>query len=265
MAEIARQRLPSNPSATDIESFYPLHVCEEELPLDKDGAYVDAEAKIIINVSIKSVERRQFTLYHEFVHYLIRQDDDLYSYLHDTYEDDEKFNSTTELMCNVGAAQIILPREEVRQIIENQGVSLAILDRLCANRKVSGPAALIQLVQYAPNRCYGVICELGTSPFASQPNQGDFVRSIPVPSLYINYAIWSPSTEYPMARFTRIPRDHILLNGLSNNNLIKGIDRIPFRSGTDWRVPCEGLFFRGNVYGLFHASPQPNPEQPRLF
>lgn len=262
---IARGKLPNNPSASDIETCYSLQVNEESMPLDKEGAYIEDKAKIIINKLIKSEERRRFTLFHELVHHLIRLDGDLYSYLHEIYTDDAIFDRTIELLCNIGAAEFILPREQVREVIENEGFSLQLLLKFCEERKVSGPAALIQLIQCAPNKCYGVVCEYGLSATSNSVPQPAFVQQSTGQHLYILQAMWSPSAEYPIARFTRIPDDHILANGLLSKEAIRGVDRIPFRSGKDWRVPCEVQFFRQNVYGIFHASSPPNPMQPRLF
>jgi len=264
LVQTACQKLPRYPSISDIESFFPLQVHEDNLPANKDGAYIEQESKIVINKLVTSEERRQFTLYHELVHYLIRLDNDLYSYLHDAYPKTTDFDRTIELVCNIGAAELILPRENVRSLIDQKGFSLSLLLDLCQLRPVSGPAALIQLVQYAPNRCYGVICEHGILPISANANQKAFVDQSPTDTLYILYAIWSPSSQYPIARFTRISKDHILFMNLSNQTIIKGKDRIPFRSGKNWQVPCEVCFFRNNVYGLFHATPPPNVQQPRL-
>jgi hypothetical protein len=264
LTQTACQKLPRYPSISDIENCFSLKVVEGDLPIDKDGAYIEQESKIILNKLVTSDERRQFTLYHEVVHYLIRLDDDLYSYLHDAYPIATDFNRIVELLCNIGAAEIILPREYVRSLIDQRGFSLKLLLDLCQLNSVSGPAALIQLVQCAPNHCYGVICERGVIPTPENSNQEAFVHSSPTSAMYVLYAVWSPSAQYSIARFTRIPNDHILFRSSTNQMVIRGKDRIPFRSGKIWQVPCEICFFRNNIYGLFHAAPPPNVQQPRL-
>ena len=261
----ARQILPDLPSAADVEKCYPLTVQEDILPLDKEGAYIAQESKIIINKLITSTERRQFTLYHELVHHVIRQDDDLYSYLHDAYPNTSDFDRVIELVCNIGAAEIILPRETVRNLIDQKGLSLSLLPELCQSKAVSGPAALIQLVQYAPNQCYGVVCERGELSSIADSKQQAFLPNAASNGLYILYAMWSPSVKYALARFTTITSNHLLSQAANTQKLVKGMDRIPFRSGTDWQVPCEVVTFRNKVYGLFHVSQPQNPQQPRLF
>jgi Zn-dependent peptidase ImmA (M78 family) len=265
LSQKARQILPDLPSASDIEKCYSLTVQEDILPLDKEGAYIEQESKIIINKLIASTERRQFTLYHELVHHLIRQDDDLYSYLHDAYQNTSDFDRVIELICNIGAAEIILPREIVRNLVDQKGLSLSLLPEICHSKTVSGPAALIQLIQYAPHQCYGVVCERGEMISAKKSSQQAFLPKTDSNVLYILYAIWSPSVKYSLARYTTITSGHLLSQHADSQNLIKGTDRIPFRSGTDWQVPCEVISFRNKVYGLFHVSQPPNPQQPRLF
>jgi len=257
--------LPKNPAISDIESHFGLHVRHESLPVDKDGAYIEADSKIIVNNRIKSKERRQFTLYHELVHYLIRLDDDLYSYLHDAYSDSDDFDRTIETLCNIGAAELIIPRQDVRDLIEKKGFSLGILAQICELGPISGPSALIQLVECAPNKCYGVVCENGPLTSSINVNQAAFVDPEPASGLYIIYAAWSPSVQYLLARFTRIAKDHLLFRALSSPGIVKGIARIPFRSGANWQVPCEVCLFRDNIYGLFHITAPPNTQQPKLF
>ncbi len=264
LAQQARKQLPDKASFKDIERSFGLQLCEDHLPMDKDGAYIEDGSKIIINSKMTSDERRQFTVYHELVHHLIREDEDLYSYLHDTYEDTNDFDRTIELVCNIGAAELILPRDKVRKLIESQGFSLDLIPQLCRQGCVSGPAALIQLVQCAPNHCYGVVCDYGMPPNTANTSQRAFIQAQQINTLYILYAIWSPSAKYAIARFTQIPKNHLLMQALTEDNLIKSKDRIPFKSGTDWQVPAEAICFRGKVYGLFNVTPPPNPQQIRL-
>ncbi len=264
LVQDARKKLPETASTRDIEAAFSLSVTEEILPLNKDGAYLENESKIIINRTIISGERRRFTLFHELIHFLIREDGNLYSYLHDAYEDSAIFDRTIETLCNVGAAEFILPRDQVRALIDQSGFTIGLVPQLCQQEQASGPATLIQLIQCAPNRCYGVICEYGLPPNAHHADQQAFIQAHQSPTLYVLYAMWSPTEKYPLARFTTIPKDHFLSQVIPDGSLIKGKDRIPFRSGTDWSTPVEAIYFRGKVYGLFNVSPAPSPNQLRL-
>jgi hypothetical protein len=256
-----REQVPQDVTNFNIEKHFGLQVCRGKLPVDKDGAYIEKEAIIIINDQITSDERYNFTVFHELSHHLIRKDEDLYSYIHDAYLAPNDFENMIELICNVGAAEFLLPRDTVRGLIESEGVSLNLVPRLCQSDTVSGPVALIQLIQCAPNQCYGVVCEYGVSPISAGAIQETFFNSHPENTLYILYAMWSPSAKYKIARFTSIPKNHLLMQAFTDNAMVKGYDRIPFRSGTDWQVQAETLRFRGKVYGIFNATPPPDLRQ----
>jgi len=252
-------------SFSDIAKRFGLNIREGILPEDKDGAYLEDEKTIVLNSSVTSDERKTFSFYHELVHHLLRENIDIYSYLHEAYVDSRHFDNTIELLCNIGAAELILPRDRVRNLIDTNGFSIKLVQIICNQGCVSGPAALIQLIQCAPNRCYGVVCEFGLSPYSDSKDQKSFIPQEKHNKLYILYSMWSPSAKYAIARFTIIPEDHLLLQSMTEQDFIKGKDRIPFRSGTDWQVTCEAIFFRGKVYGLFNVTPPPNRQQMKLF
>jgi len=265
LAQPISTSLSGKESLSDIANRFSLNIREGVLPEDKDGAYLEDENTIILNSSVTSDERKTFSFYHELVHHLLRENDDIYSYLHEAYVNSRHFDNTIELLCNIGAAELLLPRDKVRNLIDKNGFSIELVQIICRQGCVSGPAAIIQLIQCAPNRCYGVVCEFGMPPYSVSEIQNSFLPQKKSNKLYILYSMWSPSAKYPIARFTTIPGDHLLMQALIEQNFIKGKDRIPFRSGTNWQVPCEAIFFRGKVYGLFNVTPPPNRQQMKLF
>ena len=264
IVQSVRDQVPRDVTDFDSQKHFGIQICRGKLPVDKDGAYIENEATIIINDQITSDERYKFTVFHELSHHLIRKDNDLYSYLNDAYLATSDFENMIELMCNIGAAEFLLPRDTVRGLIEAEGFSLNLVLRLCQSDAVSGPVALIQLIQCAPNHCYGVVCEYGIPPISAGAIQETFIDLHPEYALYILYAIWSPSAKYKIARFTPIPNNHLLMQAFTDNVTVKGTDKIPFHSGTDWQVPAEALRFRGKVYGIFNATPPPDLRQLRF-
>jgi len=261
----ARGQIPPGATPEEVAQRFGLQVRLGDLPDGKDGAYLEDSRAIVVSQVVTSKERRNFTCYHELVHHLIRQDDPLYSYLHETYSDAGQFEGVIELLCNVGAAELIIPQEQVRALIEAEGFTLTHLPRLCTDRDVSAPAGLIQLVLCAPHPCYGVACDFGLSPIQHHQGQHSFIASVERHGLYILYAVWSPSARYKIARGTVIRDGHLLAQAYQEQRFLSGEEIIPFRSGTKWKVHCEAMYFRGRVYGIFSEKSPVGAGQPRLF
>src|SRR6266702_1482028 len=97
--------------------------------LGREGAAF-AEA-ILLDPTAEVPARRRFTFYHEIVNHLLRDDAvELYSIISDQYESDELLNSLSERLCNVGAAEFLLPRETVRSLYQEEGFSVALIEVL---------------------------------------------------------------------------------------------------------------------------------------
>lgn len=265
LVDKAQTQIPAGATPEEVAQCFGLQIRLGDLPNGEDGAYLEDSKTIVISQVVTSGERRNFTFYHELVHHLIRQEDQLYSYIHETYSKPRQFEGVIELLCNIGAAELLVPHEQVRTLIDEEGFTLRHLPRLCTDRNASGPATLIQLIQCAPHRCYGVVCDFGYPPLSMAQSQRTFVQQTTTPRLYILYATWSPSAQYSISRFTIIPEDHILFQAFRGQEHLRGDDRIPFRSGKVWKVQSEAMFFRGKCYGIFNVGDPPNPNQPHLF
>ena len=252
---------PGATSAALMAGELGLRIKNGTLPDYKDGAYSEEGQTIITNSRITSKERCTFTGYHEITHCLIRRDPYLYSQLNELYSNDSDFEHAIEQVCNVGAAEFLLPEELVRRLIDSEGFSIGLVQQLCEKLKASAPAAAIQLANCAGHKCYVVVCEMGFPPSPAEPQQNAFWKRLPKPQLYILYGSWSPGTKYPLARYTVIPNNHMLAAAYNDQTSLAGEASIPFRSGTEWRVPCEAMYYRSRVYAVFNVSPQPNPSQ----
>jgi hypothetical protein len=82
---------------------------------------------IVLDPTTGVKARRRFTLYHEIVHLLIKRNGELYSILHDQYPSDKDFNRIIERLCNVGAAEFVIPREDLHAAIEARGFSISLV------------------------------------------------------------------------------------------------------------------------------------------
>lgn len=259
-----RESLGENVSQTSLLNQLELTLKKGRLPKGKDGAYSAQTREIVINQEINSPERWNFTFYHEVTHHLLRNDDSFYSALHDFACKEQSFERTLESLCNIGAAEFLLPGHQVRSLIEREGFSIQHLKVFCDHRQASMPAAAIQLAQHAAHNCYIVICEIGLPTSSScQPKLISSLTQSPI--LYVLYSAGSPSAKYTISRYTMIPAGHLIQEAHRAQTTMVGSDLIPFKSGKKWPVPCEAMFFRGKTIAVFNVTEPVTPLQSRLF
>ncbi len=222
----------------------------------REGAALANE--IVLDSGIELAARRHFTLYHEIVHCLIRHNDRLYSTLHDQYRSDEDFQRITERLCDIGAAEFLLPRATVLTAVATQGFSVALVEALSGPEGPSRTAVCAQLAACAKHRCIAVVCRrLPPVGEGQVPMPGS---SAPGPAaLTVALAINSASMRYRVAQGTRIPTGHLLHEAYQSDHgdWVRGQAPIPFRNNSSWRVDCEAMRLGGQVFALFHADRPP--------
>jgi len=227
--------------------------------LGREGAaFADA---ILLDPTAEVPARRRFTFYHEIVHHLLREHAvELYSIISDQYESDELLTSISERLCNVGAAEFLLPRETVRSLYQEEGFSVALIEVLSLPGAVSRVAACAQLVFCAPHSCIAVVCRKDmVAPTPQLPLQ----ESAPTPSaregVKIDVAFRSRKMKYACASGTEIASSHLLAQvcKAAHGERIRGTAPIPFRSGRPWEVECEATRLGKQVFALFHVDAPP--------
>ncbi len=253
-----------------------LGIIVEEKKLDFDyGGYIPAnppsrpEPLIWIDPDVADSEHRNFTYFHEITHHIIREDNELYSFLNEIADRNEDLTALEDRFANIGAAEFLIPSSSITTVLSEKGFSISLLPDLDKLFPASKPAIAIQLAQCASHKCFVVVCEYGIPP-KSHSSQAALLPNLPtqIPQLFIRYSSNSPSQDkYTIATFTTIPVDHLLSKVFETHQYFKGKDRIPFRSGTKWFVDCEAIYFKGRVYATFNVT-QPPPSsslQPSLF
>lgn len=239
-----------------------LHI--ESLGTNWEGAALDNT----VAANSKSRRTRQlFTIYHEIVHVLIRRNDQLYSTLHDQYSSEQDFERIVERLCNVGAAEFLIPRDTVRHAIENSGFSLSLLPELMAESTASPTAICMALGLYAQHRCVAIVGRWAPTKECQTPHL--FVQAVTTePALQVEAAASSRTMTSVVARGSIIPRTHLLYATLQSDegHVRRGAAPIPFRMNHTWIVDCEALRIGNQVFGLCHADPPPahSPGQLRL-
>lgn len=241
-----------------------IKIREEPLPYD-EGWYIPEDPPVIVlDPWISDADRLNFTFFHEISHHLIRQDSPLYSFLNE-YASGEDFDAVLERYCNIGSAEFLIPADDVRKAIAEQGFSMRLVEHLERTHSASKPAIAIQLAQCATHRCFVVVCEWGRRP-QEQSSQQAFSPRPSNAQLYVSYASSSPSVGYPIGRFASVPGDHVIATAYQTRQLVKDTSPILFRGGNrGWSCECEAFYYKGRVYAAFNASSPTPPEQPPLF
>ena len=256
------------PNCDEICSGLGLVVKEAPLSPARDGMIIKPRT-ILINSSIQSQERKRFTQFHEVMHHLIRKDGELISMLHEMpWSQNDEYEKQLERLCNIGAAEFLMPREEFTKLYKEKGFSIELIPFATNYFESSAIATTIQLAQVAPNSCITAICEYGLMPnetAQSQPPLFDEENHTPQPKLHVVYSASAPATKYWLARSTRIPDDHLIHQAFLKDQFLEEESYVPFRSGNKMPCNCEALPDGDRVYALFHLTPPPNPTQLDLF
>ncbi|HHY58864.1 MAG TPA: ImmA/IrrE family metallo-endopeptidase [Chloroflexi bacterium] len=236
-------------------------VIESQLNAD-EGLYLNSDPPtILLDTHGFDRDRVNFTFFHEITHHLIKQDDDLIAFVHEfAFEDSEKL---VEALCNIGAAEFLVPSREIRSAIDSEGFRIELLINFDKIYPASKPAIAIQLAQCAPHQCIVVVCEFGQLPGHRQ------TQSLPMwagdekqpEQLFTQLASSSPSVRYAPGRFVKIRSDHLLWQVFQEKKAMSGTAQIPFHSGKKWETRCDAIYYLGKVYAAFHIDTPPSPLQ----
>jgi len=212
---------------------------------------------IVLDPSTGVKARRRFTLYHEIVHLLIKQNGELYSILHDQYRSDKDFNRIIERLCNVGAAEFVIPRDAVHAAIEAQGFSISLIRDLSSIGEVSPTAVSVQLALCAKHECIVVVCRMASRSGVDEPVL--LGEMMPGMVLQVSTSVSSSRTKYRVAFGSLISKGHLFYEAYEakDGEIVKGEAPVPLRSGHKWIVECEAMRIGGQVFGVFHLEPAP--------
>ena len=242
-----------------------LDVKEGLLPPGIDGMCKDRT--IFINSGIQSEERKRFTQFHEVMHYLLNEDGELISKLHDlAFNQNGEHERQIEKFCNIGAAEFLMPNKAFTRLYEEKGFNIELILYAARYFKSSTIATTIQFAQVAPHSCITAICEYGSIPNQTGPSQVHLFDGKSFSAkrkLHVVYSSPSPTANYWLARHTNIPNNHLIHEAfLQTQSVEEAKSYIPFRSGKKMPCHCEALADGDRVYVLFHLSTPPRPVNP---
>ena len=240
-----------------------LDVKEGLLPPEIDGMCKDRT--IFINSGIQCEERKRFTQFHEVVHYLLNEDGELISKLHDLpFNQNGEHERQIEKFCNIGAAEFLMPSKVFTKLYKEREFNVGLILYAARYFKSSVIATTIQLAQVAPHSCITAMCERGLIPNDTALVQNQLFGRKKLPAkrkLHVVYSAPSPATKYCLAKYTEIPREHLINQAFLKSQSVEGESYVPFRSGKKMPCTCEALADGDRIYVLFHLTPPPNPDQ----
>ena len=255
------------PTFDEICSGLGLSVIEDNLPIRTEGMYI--EKTIFLNSRIRNEERKRFTQFHEITHHLLEENEDLISEFDEyTYGQGDRNHAQTEYLCNVGAAEFLMPSKEFTKLYNKRGFNVQLIPFAANYFKSSIIAATIQLAHVAPNECIAVVCENGLIPNDTISLQDSLFttknQSHNKPKLHVIYSASSPAADRWLAKYTIFPNDHLINQVFLQAKMLEGDSEIPFPG---WQEPCicEALPYKNRVYALFHLSALPDPNQMTFF
>jgi Zn-dependent peptidase ImmA (M78 family) len=194
---------------------------------DKDGAY-DPERNVVFLSKKASPERQRFTMAHEVTHFLILADDDFLSDLHDAYEG-EHLEENIEVLCNIGASEILVPQAELEQVLERYGASARALHKICQTFGVSRPAACVAMIEHLSEAAIVAVCRAkGKTQIRREALHGG---ENPSRSLEVSFASKTDGVKYSLAVGSQIPPDHPIYTALETGLPIEEQSYVPFKSG----------------------------------
>lgn len=251
-----------------IAQDYDVKFSWQELSLETDGYYSNELRVITLNSRITSPERRNFSFCHELMHSRI-YDTNIYEILND-YVIDNKINEKKETqlierLCNIGAAEILIPSNEVKPITRNHGFLTDVIPKLCEKFKASSIAVAIQMISTASHSCYLLIAE--KRPLRQKQKRLLEARVKRNWQLWVVYNVSSPVAKYNMGTNYPVISSHLMYKAVENQGvMLKGKDDIPRPRSIEhsWQVNCDCLAYRNWVFGFFHETEAVNSKQLKL-
>ena len=233
-------------------------------PNGQDGLYVEANRTVFINPAIRTPERRRFTAYHEVTHAIVADDTLLQEELAEMCPDDQSERLVVEMLCNVGAAEFIIPRARFVPFIRGFDSPLGCVATACDEfRGASLPAVAQQIAQYSETPGMVLIC--AEEPIRCQGGWRSACR-------HVQYAFlppWPRSARYRPRpkRFQVLRPDHPLSAMFDRPQPFSGEAYYPY--DTDRRIPCwcEGAWHSRSyraVAQLTERRPQTSSAPQRL-
>lgn len=265
---LQKHGLPPCPTWKQVVQAHGLPMPKDIHLKEQDGARDGRQ--IYVSSHLTCPERIVFTIFHEIVHILIDEDEEIPSELHDHFHNVKDVQAETrmlESLCHTGAAQFIMPLEDFLPLMRDENWRIGGLNSVIARFNCSAVAAGFQYALNHPKECILVICEHGLPPevAARAETRGGAVADL----LFGAYVVCSPDVQYPMPRYATVPKTHLIHQAWDGGNDVVGRDHGFYKTSKTWPIPCEVTCLKGRAYAAFfpkgNVSFQHHPNQQTLF
>lgn len=194
-----------------LASLRGIRLLPERLAPGHDAFIVPRESQqleIVFDMTRPST-RQNFSICHEICHTLFP---DCYEMIRHRFERRDRFDPDREVeyLCDVGAAEILLPEVEFTSDVERYGFGLDVVVALREQYQASREATIRRMVQLDRDRSAAVFLEERLKPSqVAARNQLSLIGKVvePVPKLRIAYAVPSSAFTVFLPEHKSIPDD----------------------------------------------------------
>ncbi len=199
-----------------------------KLPDGKFGSYIEEKNLIIIDED-SPPKRQRFTLAHEVMHALIYRDSDILSDLHEDFEGDA-LEQELETLCNIGASELLLPKEIVEAGLAKRGQSPRLISELADANQVSDEVVIIAMAERGSKP--SIILMAGSKP------------------LRVYFSAKHKDIPFRISRGIGFRRDNPISVVQETEMPFKGVAELP-QSSQKFRL--EAIAKNGRIYAVYTA------------
>lgn len=206
--------------------------------------------RVFVDRALRWAPRAEFTIYHEIVHHLLDEDGEIIEHFTDLLRNDSgAFEREIERCCHKGAAEFLMPRARVSEVIRDEGFSVGLIGLTAERHGASIIASALQLAYCAPVDCFVVLCSYGLVPKGWPRRRG----------LYVDYIGAPPRRKFMLARFSPVRGDHVLAHAREDRAPAEGKTYVPYPSGKYMPCHCEARPLGSFVAGILSFE-EPAPQ-----
>lgn len=220
------------------------------LPSGTDGMW--SGRQVIIDRRIRWKPRVEFTIFHEITHHLLDEDGEIIEHYTTLLRNDQAgYEKAVERCCDKGAAEFLMPRDRVRDLISAKSFSVDLVEDIADTHGSSVIASALQLAHCAPVDCFVVLCSEGVIPKWKPRRRG----------LYADYVGAPPRRKFILRRFSPIQGDHVLAQAFKDQRVVAGETYVPYPSKNYMPCYCEAKPLGPFIAGILYFEKPPPQEQ----